>query len=125
METQNDSSTISDVLNNFYFKGIYEGDINILKQAFDSRTLLFGDIKGEPYFKNLEQYLNGVANRESPKAAGKRFISEIISIDVINTIAVAKTNVKIYDFNYWNFITFHKIEGQWLIINKTLSHVEE
>ncbi len=125
MDTQKEAAAIADVLNNYYFKGIYEGNIHILRKAFDSRALLFGDIKGEPYFKNLNQYLDGVAHRQSPKEAGKRFSAEIISIDVINTIAVAKTNVKIYDFNYFNFITFHQLDGQWLIINKTLSHVNE
>jgi len=125
METQKDSAAIAAVLNDYYFKGIYEGDISILKKAFDSRTLVFGDIKGQPYFKTVEQYLDGVAHRQSPKDSGKLFKSEILSIDVINSIAVAKTHVRIYDFNYYNFLTFHKIGDQWLIINKTLSHVAE
>jgi len=125
METQKDSAAIAAVLNDYYFKGIYEGDISILKKAFDSRTLVFGDIKGQPYFKTVEQYLDGVAHRQSPKDSGKLFKSEILSVDVINSIAVAKTHVRIYDFNYYNFLTFHKIGDQWLIINKTLSHVAE
>ncbi len=125
METQKDSAAIAAVLNDYYFRGIYDGDISILKKAFDSRTLLFGDIKGQPYFKTVEQYLDGVAHRQSPKDSGKPFKSEILSIDVINSIAVAKTRVKMFDFNYYNFITFHKAGDRWLIINKTLSHVDE
>lgn len=120
-----DIVAITDVLNNYYFKGIYLGDTTILKQAFDPRTLVYGDIKGVPYFKTVQQYVDGVGHRQSPKDSGKPFKSEIISIDVINSIAVAKTHVKLYSFNYYNFITFNKSGDRWLIINKTLSHVEE
>lgn len=120
-----DIVAITDVLNNYYFKGIYLGDTTILKQAFDPRTLVYGDIKGVPYFKTVQQYVDGVGHRQSPKDSGKPFKSEIISIDVINSIAVAKTHVKMYDFNYYNFITLNKSGDKWLIINKTLSHVDE
>lgn len=124
METkQEDLLAISQALEAYYFKGIYEGDINILQNIYHPGILLFGDVKGEPYAKTLDQYFEGVKNRQSVKDSGKPFKGTIISIDVINTIAIAKIHVKMYDFNYDEFLSFHKIKNQWLIVNKMLTDV--
>jgi hypothetical protein len=122
---QQDSLAITQALENYYFKGIYEGNISTLGNIFHPGTLLFGDVKGQPYAKTLEQYLDGVANRQSPKDSGKPFKGTIISIDVVNSIAVAKVQVKMYDFNYNEFLSFHKIDNRWLIVNKMISDVAE
>jgi len=124
METnQQDSIAITRVLEDYYFKGVYEGDINMLSPIYHPGTLLFGDVKGTPYAKTLDQYLDGVKNRQSVKDSGKPFKGTIISIDVVNSIAVAKIHVKMYDFNYDEFLSFHKIDGKWLIVNKMLTDV--
>lgn len=120
---QQDSLAITDLLENQYFKGIYEGDVNMLATIYHPGTLLFGDIKGQPYAKPLHQYLDGVANRQSPKDSGKPFKGTIISIDVVNSIAVAKVHVKMYEFNYDEFLAFHKIDGRWLIVNKMITDI--
>lgn len=120
---QQDTAAITQALENIYFKGIYEGDVSLLKQVYHPGTLLFGDVKGQPYAKTLEQYLDGVAHRQSPKDSGKPFKGDILAIDVINSIAIAKVHVKMYEFNYDEFLSFHKIEGKWLIVNKMISDV--
>jgi len=125
METQKaDSTAIAQALEDYYFKGIYEGDINTLGNIFNPGTLLFGDVKGQPYAKTLEQYLDGVAHRQSPKDSGKPFNGDIISIKVVQSIGVAEVKVKMYEFNYHEFLSFHKIDGKWLIVNKMISDVE-
>jgi len=118
-----DSLAITAVLENEYFLGIYEGDIEKLGRILYSDALLFGDIKGEAYAKTRNQYLEVVKNRQSVKDSGKPFKGTIISIDVVNTIAVAKVHVKMYDFNYDEFLSFHKLNNQWLIVNKMFSDV--
>ena len=126
METkQENSSAITRVLQDYYFKGIYEGDIDLLDKVYYSGALVFGDIKGAPYAKTLDQYLDGVKNRQSVKESGKPFVTKIISIDVVNSIAVAKLHVKMYDFNYHEFLSFHQISGRWVIVNKMLTDVAE
>ena len=68
METkQQDSLAIAQALEQYYFKGIYEGDINTLNNVYNPGTLVFGDVKGESYAKTLDQYLDGVKNRQSVK----------------------------------------------------------
>ena len=125
MKNFNDDSTaIVNILNDAYFKGIYTGDINLLSTVYYSGTLLFGDAGGKPYFKTLAQYLDGVKNRQSPKDSGKLFKGEIISIEIIQSIAVAKIHVRMYDFNYFELLSFHKLDGKWVIVNKMIADVE-
>lgn len=126
METkQQDSTAIAQALENYYFKGIYEGDLNALRNILNPGTLLFGDVKGQPYAKTLDVYLDGVKNRQSPKDSGKPFKGTILSVDVINSIAVAKVKVKMYDFNYDEFLSFHKIDNRWMIVNKMLTDIAQ
>ena len=120
-----DSTEIVNILNNSYFKGIYTGDVNLLGTVYYPGTLLFGDAAGKPYFKTLAQYLDGVKNRQSPKDSGKTFKGEIISIEIIQSIAVAKVRVKMYDFNYFELLSFHKLDGKWVIVNKMIADVEQ
>lgn len=121
MENQIEIQAITDAIENYYFKGIYNGDEILLGSIFQPGTFLFGDVNGQPYFKTVDLYLDGVKNRQSPKDSGKPFKGEILHISVVNSIAVAELNVKMYDFNYRDFLSFHKINGQWLIVNKMLT----
>ena len=124
MENQNsDKEAITNVLEHNYFKGIYEGDVDLLANAFHPETLLFGDVKGVPYAKTLDQYLDGVKNRQSPKDSGKPFKPEIVSIHIVNSIAVVEAQVKMYDFLYHDILAFHQINGKWLIVNKMLTDI--
>lgn len=120
---QQDKAAITQALEDIYFKGIYEGNVSLLGQVYHPGTLLFGDVKGPPYAKNLDQYLDGVAHRQSPKDSGKPFKGDVLAVDVVNSIAVAKVHVKMYEFNYDEFLSFHKIDGKWLIVNKMISDV--
>ncbi|MEO7215423.1 nuclear transport factor 2 family protein [Mucilaginibacter sp.] len=126
METNEQGrAAITQALENNYFEGIYEGNIGLLNEIFHPGTLLFGDVKGAPYAKTLEQYLDGVKNRQSPKDSGKPFKGEIIAIKIVNSIAIAEVTVKMYDFNYHDLLSFHRIDNKWLIVNKMMSDINE
>lgn len=116
-------AAITYALEDFYLKGIYEGDVDRLRKVYHPNALVLGDVNGVPYAKTLEQYLDGVKNRQSVKNSGKPFKGTLISIDIINSIAVVKLHVKMYDFNYDEFLSFHRVKGQWLIVNKMLTNV--
>lgn len=118
-----DSTDIAHILTDAYFKSIYEGDVTLLGSTFYPGALLFGDAGGKPYFKTLAQYLDGVKNRQSPKDSGKPFKGDILSIEIINSIAVAKVHVRMYDFNYFELLSFHKIDNKWVIVNKMIADV--
>jgi Putative lumazine-binding len=118
-----DSSAIALALEKYYFQGIYDGNLVTLQNILNPGTLLFGDIKGKPYAKTLDQYLDGVKNRVSPKDSGKPFKGTIHSIHITNSIAVANVHVKMYEFEYDEFLSFHKINNRWMIVNKMITDV--
>jgi hypothetical protein len=120
-----DSAAIANVLETVYFPGVYTGDVVSLRTIYHPGTLLFGDVKGQPYAKTLDTYLDGVKNRVSVKDSGKPFKHEIRKISVINSIAVAEVKVKMYDFEYEEFLSFHKLDGKWLIVNKMISDISK
>jgi hypothetical protein len=119
-----EEAAIEQALTGIYFPALYEGDAALLGQEFHPGTLLFGDIKGHPYAKTLTEYLSGVAQRLSPTDSGQPYETEIMRIEAVNSIAVATVRVRMYEFNYYDFLSFHKIDNRWLIVNKMLTHVE-
>ena len=125
MEVTQSWNDIRNALENYYFHGIYEGDVALLKNVMHHSTWLFGDIKGKPYARSLDEYLEIVANRVSPKMSGKPFEGKVLAIDVSNTIAVAHVQVKMYDFFYDERLSFHKLEGRWLIVSKMLTDISD
>jgi hypothetical protein len=106
-----------------YFNGIFYGDTEKLKTVFHPSALLFGDINKKPYFKTLDDYLEGVRNRKSPHALEEKFRMKIIAIEILGNIANVKLNVPMFEFNYYDFLAFNKVDGKWLVINKLFTHI--
>lgn len=105
-----------------YFYGVYEGNLDKLKNAFHPQTILYGDINGEPYLKTLEEYLESVKNRKSPKEVGEDFKMKIVNIDFFGNNAIAKLRVPIFGFNYTDYISLTTVNGNWKIVNKLFTN---
>jgi hypothetical protein len=118
----NHAADITAVLSD-YFNGVFRGDTDLLRTAFHPQALVAGDVNGQPYFKTLDQYLEGVKNRKSPFELGESFRMEILSIEIINLIAVAKVRLPMFEFNYHDLLSLTQIDGKWVIINKLLTNV--
>jgi hypothetical protein len=119
---QQDVEEIQAVVTN-YFEGIFYGDIKKLESAFHPQCLLFGDMNGQPYLKNLPDYLEGVKNRKSPNELGENFRMNILGIEILNNMAYAKLHVPMLGYNYYDFITLSRISGKWVYINKVFTNV--
>lgn len=118
------SKAITLVITN-YFSGIYSGNIAQLEDVFHSEALLFGDIKGIPYFKTVTEYIEGVKNRKSPKDLDEEFKMEILSIELLGNNAIAKLHLPMLGYNYYDFLSLSFINQKWIIVNKLFTHVDE
>ncbi len=107
-----------------YFEGIFQGDPTKLRVCFRKEAHLYGDIKGGDYTKSIEEYLEGVKNRQSPKDLDEAFKMKIIGIDIIGKIAMAKLHVPMLGYNYYDFLSLVNIDNDWKIANKLFTHVE-
>jgi putative lumazine-binding protein len=121
----NEQAAIAQALETYYFEGSYEGDLNKLRRIFHPGALLFGDVKGQPYAKTLNEWLQVVGNRQSPKDSGQPFKGDILNIRVVNSVGVAEVQVRAYDMCYHDFLSMHKVEGNWVIVNKIMSGVSQ
>ncbi len=117
------AAAITAVLSN-YFNGIFNGDVALLRSVFHSQALVAGDVNGQPYFKNVDQYLEGVKNRKSPFELNETFRMEILSIEIINSIAIAKARLPMFEFNYYDLLSLSKKNEKWVIMNKLLTNVK-
>ncbi|WP_294733947.1 nuclear transport factor 2 family protein [uncultured Flavobacterium sp.] len=107
-----------------YFSGVFEGNVTQLKNTFEPNAILYGDIKGEPYLKSFQDYVKGVADRKSPKELGEEFKMKIISIEVFGNNAMVKAQLPMLGYNYYDFLSLTKLNGDWKIVNKLFTHQE-
>jgi hypothetical protein len=124
MNNYSDNATAVAAVLSTYFEGIFNGDAELLRSTFHPQALVIGDINGQPYFKSLDQYIDGVKNRKSPRELNETFRMEILSIEIINSIAIVKARVPMFDFNYYDLLSLNKIDGKWVIVNKLLTNVK-
>ncbi|TMU55178.1 nuclear transport factor 2 family protein [Flagellimonas algicola] len=107
-----------------YFNGIYQGDVELLRSVFSKNAMLYGDIKGQPYEKELDAYLETVKQRKSPKDLKEDFKMEIVGVELMGRLAVVKAHLPMLGYNYYDFLSLYYTDGKWSIVNKLFAHVE-
>ena len=117
------SKAITAVVNN-YFEGIFYGNVDKLKGSFIDNAHIYGDIKGEAYSKTVDEYLEGVKTRKSPNELQEEFKMELIGIEIMGDVAMAKVHLPMLGFNYYDFLSLSIVNGEWKIVNKVFTHVE-
>lgn len=108
---------------NKYFEGIFYGNTSSLETCFCVNANIYGDINSREYSKNVNDYITTVKNRKSPNDLGEIFKMSIIGIDVLGKIAMAKLYVPMLGFNYYDYLSLFKINGEWKIVNKLFTNV--
>ncbi|MEX3962055.1 nuclear transport factor 2 family protein [Paraburkholderia sp. EG286B] len=100
----NDSNEIVELVQR-YFDATWRGDVEQLRTVFDARAIVAGEVNGEPYYKTIDEYLAGIANRKSPAELGEAVDTELLMLDVQKNIATAKLHVRMLGFNYYNYFS--------------------
>ncbi|HYD59832.1 MAG TPA: nuclear transport factor 2 family protein [Noviherbaspirillum sp.] len=106
-----------------YCMGVYRGDTGLLKSVFHPKAALFAEVRGQPYYKPLDEYLAVVANRKSPEALGEPFLMKPLAVEVTHEIAFAKLHCPMLGFNYTDYLSFVREDGRWVIVNKLFTDV--
>ncbi len=117
-----DSDEITELVQR-YFDATWRGDVAQLKTVFDPRAIVVGEVNGQPYYKSIDEYLAGVANRKSPEELGEKVEMKLVMHDVQQNIATAKLHVRMLGFNYYNYFSIVRQHDTWLVIAKTLTNV--
>ncbi|MBA6316917.1 nuclear transport factor 2 family protein [Cellulophaga baltica] len=112
-----------EILINKYFEGIFYGNTSTLETCFSVNANIYGDINSSEYFKSVNEYIKTVKNRKSPNNLSETFKMSIIGIDILGKIAMVKLHVPMLGFNYYDYLSLFKINGEWKIVNKLFTNV--
>jgi len=97
----------------------------VLDHVFRNTAQLHGFREGHMSMWPATEYKNVLAKRESPKSLGAPREEEILLIDFASeTQALVKVKVRINKTLFIDYLTFHSIDGNWLITSKAY-HVHQ
>ena len=99
----------------YYMDGGTNRDYNTLKLAFHEDALMTRiDDNGKFAPVNARQFFSKMKPGEPIERT-----NEIVSIDIAGTTAVARLKLEYDDKIFHDFMTLMKIEGNWVIVNKS------
>jgi len=102
-----------------YFDLMYDCDVRSFDAVFATTAQLHGFREGQMSCWPASQYKEVLAGRTSPKAQGAPRETQVIMLDFTsNTQALAKVRVRIGDMYFVDYLSYHKINGAWLITSK-------
>lgn len=107
-----------------YLTSIFYGDVEKLRSTFHPRAILGGVVKGSPYYKSVDEYLEVVKKRKAPNELNEIYKMSVISVEVIGEIAFVKTHCPMLGYNYFDYLSFVVFEGRWVIVSKVFTHVD-
>jgi hypothetical protein len=107
-----------------YFDLMYDCDVSRFNTVFRSSVHLHGFRDGKMVAWPAETYKDILAKRTSPKSLGAARADEILMVDFASpTQALTKLRVRIAAMQFVDYLTWHRIDGKWLITSKGF-HVE-
>jgi hypothetical protein len=107
-----------------YFDLMYDGDTARFDRVFRSTAQLHGFREGQMSMWPAPQYKEILAGRPSPKSLNAPRQEEILLVDFASpTQALVKVRVRINAVVFVDYLTYHRIDGDWLITSKAY-HVE-
>ena len=101
-----------------------DGDVTRFDQVFAATAQLHGLRDGSLRLLRAKDYKAALAANPSPKAKNAPRHQEVLLIDfAATTQAMVKVRVRIDTLQYLDYLSYHRINGTWLITAKSF-HVE-
>ncbi len=101
-----------------YLRGIYEGNVANLREVFYPSARVEDMVTGSFRSRSADEYIQGVASRQSPLAAGEPFTMSPRSIDVLGDMAIVTAELRFLGNHYFNVLSMLRVGGHWLIAHK-------
>ncbi len=105
-----------------YFKGTYHGSAEMLSKAFHPTARITGIINDEIFDWSLSEFISRITMSPSAANKGENYDKKIISIDNTKNAAMVKACVIVGEFIFFDYITLLKINGHWIIKNKSFTN---
>jgi hypothetical protein len=102
-----------------YFDLMYDCDVANFADVFGPTAQLHGYRDGKMVCWPAAEYKEALRVRQSPLSQGSPRQDSILLIDIGSAShALAKVEVRIHAGIYHDYLTYHKIDGRWLITSK-------
>lgn len=102
-----------------YFDLMYDCDVAGFDRVFRASAQLHGFRDGAMTMWPAGDYKGILGGRQSPKALGTPREEEILLMDFASdTQAMVKVRVRINATRFVDYLTYHRIDGEWLITAK-------
>jgi hypothetical protein len=108
-----------------YFDLMYDSDVSRFDQVFASTSQLHGLRDGRLALLTAQAFRDMLATKPSPKAVGAPREEAILLVDLASdNQALVKVRVRIAATVYIDYLTYHRVDGAWLITSKGF-HIEQ
>jgi len=102
-----------------YFDLMYDCDTSRFDDVFCATVRLHGFRDGEMKAWSAEVYKDILNRRRSPKSLNAPRVNDVLLVDFASTTqALTKVRVRISSMWFIDHLTWHYIEGKWLITSK-------
>ncbi len=107
-----------------YFDLMYDNDVSRFDRVFAPSAQLHGLRDGHLRLLPAQDYRNVLASGPSPKAKCAPRHQQMLLVDFASTAqALVKVRVRIDTLQYLDYLSYHCIDGRWLITAKSF-HIE-
>jgi hypothetical protein len=114
-------NAIDELLNTIqkYFDLMYDCDVANFADVFSPAAQLHGYRDGKMVCWPASEYKEILKARQSPQSLNSPRQDSVLLIDIASAShAFAKVEVRIHAGIYHDYLTYHKIDGRWLITSK-------
>ncbi len=102
-----------------YFDLMYDCDVSNFDRVFRSSAQLHGFRDGQMTVWPAETYKDILSKRQSPKSRNAPREDQILLVDFASpTQALVKVRLRVGAALYTDYLTYHRIDGEWLITSK-------
>src|SRR5262245_21536994 len=99
-----------------YFDLMYDCDTSRFEDVFCTTVRLHGFLDGEVRAWSAEVYKDILNRRQSPESQNAPREDDILLVDFASTTqALTKVRVRISSMLFIDHLTWHRIDGKWLI----------
>jgi hypothetical protein len=107
-----------------YFDLMYDADVSGFDRVFRPTAHLHGLRDGKMRMLTAEAYRDILMSTPSPKTSNAPRQEEILLLDFTSPDqALAKVRVRINAIVYVDYLSYHRVDGEWLVSAKAF-HVE-
>ena len=120
---RSDYAEILDLLRNYY-EGLYRVDVSKLRNTFSPSARYATIANGSLLELSMDEYLPRVEQRTSPAEEGVPYEYRVISIRFAGeNTALAELECSLFGYDYTDFLSLLRIDGQWRIQAKVFEGV--